>query len=78
MPFVGHGLYRCECGNTFELDPGATRCSCKCHDETLKKAKERGQCCEKCGFSTLSQIAYKQHFNWSTHQKAVKEKQLRG
>lgn len=76
MPFIGPGLYRCECGNTFELDPSSTRCPCKCHDEMLKKAKDMGLYCEDCGFSTLSQMTYKQHFNWSTHQKAVKEKHL--
>lgn len=77
MGFTGskgeHGLplYRCECGNTFELSPDATRCPCECHNEALQKAKDKGLYCEDCGFSTLEPTTFKAHFNWPTHQKAV-------
>jgi hypothetical protein len=69
-------LYQCECGNTFELDPSATRCPCPCHDPMLQKAKNLGLYCETCGFSCLNEMTFKEHFYWTTHLKAVKEKGL--
>ena len=67
----GLPLYRCECGNQFELSPDATRCPCECHDEALNRAKELGLYCEDCGFSSLEQTTFQAHFGWATHQKAV-------
>ena len=75
---TGHGglpLYRCECGNTFELSPEATRCPCECHDEALNRAKELGLYCEDCGFSSLEPTTFQAHFGWATHQKAVAAKE---
>jgi hypothetical protein len=67
----GQLLYRCECGNTFELSPEATRCPCPCHDEALSRAKQLGLYCEDCGFSSLEPTTFQAHFHWPTHQKAV-------
>jgi hypothetical protein len=81
MGFIGSNgqngipLYRCECGNIFELSPEATRCPCECHDEALNRAKELGLYCEVCGFSSLEPTTYQAHFHWATHQKAAAEKE---
>jgi DNA-directed RNA polymerase subunit RPC12/RpoP len=73
----GQMLYRCECGNTFELDPNATRCPCECHNEALNRAKQLGLYCEDCGFSSLEPTTFQAHFGWATHQKAVAAKEER-
>ena len=71
----GLPLYRCECSNTFELSPEATRCPCECHDEALNRAKQLGLYCEDCGFSSLEPTTFQAHFGWATHQKAVAAKE---
>ena len=71
----GQLLYRCECGNTFELDPNATRCPCECHNDALNRAKQLGLYCEECGFSSLEPSTFQAHFGWATHQKAVAAKE---
>jgi hypothetical protein len=73
----GQLLYRCECGNTFELSPEATRCPCECHNEALNRAKQLGLYCEDCGFSSLEPTTFQTHFGWPTHQKAVAAKEER-
>jgi hypothetical protein len=70
----GLPLYRCECGNIFELSPEATRCPCQCHEEALERAKELGLYCEDCGFSSLDPATFQAHFHWATHQRAVAAK----
>ena len=71
----GIPLYQCECGNTFELSPEATRCPCPCHDEALNRAKQLGLYCEDCGFSSLEPTTFQAHFHWRTHQRAVAAKE---
>ncbi len=72
----GLPLYRCECGNIFELSPDATRCPCQCHEEALERAKELGLYCEDCGFSSLDPVTFQAHFHWATHQRAVAGKKI--
>ncbi len=71
----GLPLYRCECGEIFELNPTSTRCPCHCHDAALAKARSLGLYCEDCGFSSMSPETFQAHFYWPTHQKAVANKE---